>query len=75
MTVRTFEGAIDNAPVLHIGREQTKRLLGRFAPGHRLPGGEGMGFADKKAVALNVERIGEQTIDRLVVEIGDASVD
>ena len=67
--------AIDDAAVLHVGRQQAQRHLPDFLPGHLLAIAEHGVGRRQQAVALVVERNGAHLADRLVLDIGQPGVD
>src|SRR5207247_478837 len=50
-----LKGRVDDAAILHIGRQEAQRLFRRVAPGHALLPRKYMIFWDKQAIFLAVE--------------------
>ena len=67
--------AVDDAAVLHVGREQAERHLRDLRPGHALAVAERRVGRGEQLIALLIERHRVDAAERLVVEIGDAGVD
>ena len=66
---------VDDAAVLHVGRQQAERHLRDLGPGHRVAIAERRVGRGQQPIALAIERHGGDAAERLVVEIGDAGVD
>ena len=67
--------AVDDAAVLHVGREQAERHLRDLGPGDALAVAERRVGGGQQLIALLIERHRVDAAERLVVEIGDAGVD
>ena len=67
--------AVDDAPVLHVRRQQAQRHLADFLPGHLLAIAEHGVGRRQQPVALVIERNGANLPDRLVLDIGQPRID
>ena len=75
LLARDLDLPVDDAAVLHVGREQTQRHLRDLGPGHRYAVAERCVRRCDQPVALVIERDGKDTAERFVFQIGDAGVD
>ena len=69
------ERAIDDAPVLHVRRQQAQRHLPDFLPGDVIAVAEHGVGRRQQAIALVVERNRANLADRFVLDIGQPGID
>ncbi len=75
VAARRPQQAVDDPPVLHVGREQAQRHFCDLRPGDGLPVAQRRVRRDQQLIALVIERHRIDAPERLVVEIGHAGVD
>ena len=66
---------VDDAAVLHVGRQQAERHLSDFRPGDAIAVAERALFGGQQPILLEIERHRAQPAERLVVDIGEAGID
>ena len=75
LNARLGKVLVDDAAVLHVGREQAERQPADLGPGDLLAVREFVAGGGDQLVALGIERHAGDASKRLVVEIGDAGID